>query len=142
MTKHLYTIFALVFLPALRAQDVPPPPKPVEGPSLEATMKFIQDKLNEQGKVNYVTTLRNNQTNTVMQTHSMSVKLTVNNADPASCTLSFTKELNNPASLVLRWEFSLGDVEKLALAGGRSLQPEVRSGRSPRTGFRICPSFL
>jgi hypothetical protein len=36
------------------AQDVAPPPRPADnGPSLEATMKFIQDKLNEQGEVNY-----------------------------------------------------------------------------------------
>ncbi len=36
------------------AQDVPPPPKPKDnGPSLEVTMKYIQDKLNGQGAVSY-----------------------------------------------------------------------------------------
>jgi len=33
---------------------VPPPPKPAdEGPSLEVTMKFIQDKLNDIGPVTH-----------------------------------------------------------------------------------------
>jgi hypothetical protein len=41
-----------------RAQDVPPPPKPKdEGPSLEATMKFIQDQLNGQGNVSTIHTI-------------------------------------------------------------------------------------
>jgi hypothetical protein len=39
---------------------VPPPPKPADsGPSLEVTMKFIQDKMNDQGTVGYVTTQTN-----------------------------------------------------------------------------------
>ncbi len=38
----------------LTQQSVPPPPRPpADGPSLEVTMKFIQDKLNAEGKVNF-----------------------------------------------------------------------------------------
>lgn len=41
-------------------QNVPPPPKPPDnGPSLEVTMKFIQDKMNEQGRVGYAYTQSN-----------------------------------------------------------------------------------
>jgi hypothetical protein len=39
---------------------VPPPPKPAdEGPSLEVTMKFIQDKLNQEGSVSYIESYHN-----------------------------------------------------------------------------------
>jgi len=37
------------------AQDVPPPPKPADdGPSLEVTMKFIEEKLGSIGPVNWI----------------------------------------------------------------------------------------
>jgi hypothetical protein len=43
---------------ASRAQQpVPPPPKPADdGPSLEVTMKFIQDKLNDIGLLRWTVT--------------------------------------------------------------------------------------
>jgi hypothetical protein len=58
MTTRSFTtqsmIVSMLALGTGRAQDVAPPPKPADnGPSLEVTMKFIQDKLNEQGEVNY-----------------------------------------------------------------------------------------
>jgi hypothetical protein len=52
------TVFlTVVFVAAagLAQQEVPPPPKPPDnGPSLEVTMKIIQDKMNDQGDVEYV----------------------------------------------------------------------------------------
>ena len=54
---------------ALAQENVPPPPQPVadhppaavqptaNGPSLDATLKFIQDKVNQQGKIVYVETV-------------------------------------------------------------------------------------
>src|SRR6202035_3609604 len=69
-TKTLVTIAALTCLAvsaAMAQKKVAPPPQPAEdaekapprkpknkGPSLEATMKFIQDKLNSIGIVNLV----------------------------------------------------------------------------------------
>lgn len=45
----------LITAAGLAQTPVPPPPKPPDsGPSLEVTMKFIADKLGEQGKLNYV----------------------------------------------------------------------------------------
>lgn len=42
---------------AIAQQSVEPPPRPADsGPSLAATMQFIQDKLNGQGAVGYVVT--------------------------------------------------------------------------------------
>jgi hypothetical protein len=59
MKRCLRTIcFATLMASGALAQQkksVPPPPKPAEdGPSLEVTMKFIQDKMNDQGTVDYV----------------------------------------------------------------------------------------
>jgi hypothetical protein len=52
---------ALILLSTAFAQDVPPPPKPKDdGPSLEVTMKFIEEKLNSIGRVNYMAYLHNN----------------------------------------------------------------------------------
>lgn len=46
---------------AQQTKSVPPPPKPVDdGPSLEVTMKFIQDKLNDIGAVNYASYTHDN----------------------------------------------------------------------------------
>jgi hypothetical protein len=58
-------IFVLVFAallgaPAHAQTPVAPPPRPADsGPSLEVTMKFILDKLNDIGKVSFVTFVQN-----------------------------------------------------------------------------------
>jgi hypothetical protein len=70
-----------------RAQEkkpVPPPPKLVdEGPSLESTMKFIQDKMNGQDRVDYVDTQSNLPGVTYRRHEEMPDVL----AEPATCTL-------------------------------------------------------
>ena len=46
---------------AAQQSKVPPPPKPADdGPSLAVTMKFIQDKINDQGKLNYALYVHDN----------------------------------------------------------------------------------
>ena len=49
-----------LFLGVVRAQDVPLPPKPDIGPSLEDTMKFIGSKLGEIGTVNEIAYVHDN----------------------------------------------------------------------------------
>jgi hypothetical protein len=59
MMKHCLTILCAVALAVVAAwaqqkKSVPPPPKPADdGPSLEVTIKFIQDRLSEQGQLFY-----------------------------------------------------------------------------------------
>jgi hypothetical protein len=66
--KHSWIMICFVALAfngalAQEKKTVPPPPKPVDdGPSLEATMKFIQDKLNDIGPVNYMAYSHDNAT--------------------------------------------------------------------------------
>jgi len=53
ITSVLLVVMFLT-LAALAQQAVPPPPKPADsGPSLAVTMKFLQDKLNEEGPINF-----------------------------------------------------------------------------------------
>ena len=79
---RIIAVFLTIALGAttmLAQHDVPPPPQPVaeqapapppqavnppaaNGPTLEATMKFIQDKVNQQGKIVYVETVTNSVT--------------------------------------------------------------------------------
>jgi len=53
MKAFRFAMLALAAMGCAVAQDVPPPPRPKdEGPSLEVTMKFLQEKL--PGQVNYI----------------------------------------------------------------------------------------
>jgi hypothetical protein len=48
-------LIASILLSAARGQDVPPTPKPKDvGPSLEDTMKFLEDKLGAIGQVSFL----------------------------------------------------------------------------------------
>lgn len=53
-------LLALAGTLAVSQSPVAPPPKPPDsGPTLAATLQFIQDKLNAQGRVGYVLTYSN-----------------------------------------------------------------------------------
>jgi hypothetical protein len=56
-----YLAPSALLLAFLHAQDVPPPPKPTDnGPSIEETMRFIQDKLGALGRVNFAVYFHSN----------------------------------------------------------------------------------
>jgi hypothetical protein len=61
MRKLAYLLMVVVIASAALAQkEVPSPPKPTDdGPSLEVTLKFIQEKMNDQGAVGYGLTRSN-----------------------------------------------------------------------------------
>ncbi len=74
---------------AQQKKAVPPPPKPAdEGPSLEVTMKFIQDKLNDVGLINYAGYYHDNATGSDW-TDRFQVQATGVVADPGACRVSF-----------------------------------------------------
>jgi hypothetical protein len=74
---------------AQEKKTVPPPPKPADdGPSLEVTMKFIQDKLNELGTVGWVIT--KSDLNGVLFRHQSLIFDVV--ADASTCTLHAKKK--------------------------------------------------
>ena len=59
---RIITVFLTIVLiatTALAQKSVPPPPKPApDGPSLEATMRFIQDKIEDEGDLNWTQTFK------------------------------------------------------------------------------------
>ena len=76
-----------LLVPAL-AQTPPPSPSADAGPSLEATMTFLQDKLKQQGPVSVTAHVHDNAAGSswVIQ-HGLEYSNVV--ADPADCKLSF-----------------------------------------------------
>jgi hypothetical protein len=80
----------LAVSPALPQQkkNVPSLPKPADnGPSLETTMRFIQEKMNEQGQVGYIETNSNAPAVTFRHLYRISDVL----VDPVTCTLRTTE---------------------------------------------------
>jgi hypothetical protein len=101
---RIITAFLTIVLAATVAQaqqSVPPPPQPVPdkpaGPSLEVTMKFIQDKLNEIGTVNFAGYVHDSSNNTDgVQKFSATFSNVV--ANPGACTLSYHRLVFNSGS--------------------------------------------
>jgi hypothetical protein len=83
MTKLCVVPSVLIFAAVTAgAQNVPPPPKPPSGPSLEVTMKYIEDKLNG---VNFTTIQKSN----TGDSHSWRLKITSAQGVPQGCMLSW-----------------------------------------------------
>jgi hypothetical protein len=74
---------------ALAQQNVPPPPKPApDGPSLEVTLKFIQEKIEEVGKLNYAVYLHDSANNNDW-VNQQSAEWSNVVASPALCRISY-----------------------------------------------------
>ncbi len=86
---------------ALAQTSIPPPPQPVPdkpaGPSLEVTMKFIQDKLNGIGTVNFAGYVHDSANNTDgVQKFSATFSNVV--ANPGACSLNYHRLVFNNGS--------------------------------------------
>jgi FKBP-type peptidyl-prolyl cis-trans isomerase len=121
MKRRLIMMFFLVLaVSAALAQGkkaVPPPPKPAdEGPSLEVTMKFIQDKLNGIGPVNYVVYLHDNVVGNDW-TNQLKVEFTKVVANPGECRIGFHGKLENNGVVIQDHdaEFFLKDVKDIVV---------------------------
>jgi hypothetical protein len=77
-------------------QTVAPPPKPAEsGPSLAVTMKFIQDKMNDQGKINYALYTHDNSSDEDWPVYQISIEISNVIANPATCRITWHKVTTN-----------------------------------------------
>jgi hypothetical protein len=84
-----FAVLAATGALAQQKKSVPPSPKNADkGPSLEATMKFVQTKLNEVGKVNFADYVHNNSTQNdwIVQNSSEATNVV---ADAASCRITY-----------------------------------------------------
>jgi hypothetical protein len=146
--QKIFFVFCLICFVSSASreqQPVPPPPKPAtDSPSLEATMTFIQDKLNDIGRLRYTVASRAadaNHDSVFDEADELSNVV----ADAQGCTISYRlRESVGP----VRFEVSSRDLDQghdpatltqvaYALQGapGRPLQNSAGSGRSSTATF-------
>jgi hypothetical protein len=104
MSVFVFTAFSASFA----QQPVAPPPKPdAGGPSLAVTMQFIQDKMNEQGKINYALYTHDNAKGEDWPVYQISIDVTNVVADPATCRITWHKVTTNGGKVGINGDFSL-----------------------------------
>jgi hypothetical protein len=146
-TTILWTAFAM----CAPAQDVASSKPVSESPSLEATMKFIQDKLSGQGRIQYDYVYR--EALTTARTREFAAVV----ADPKTCAMSFSIHATGVSSVTTsdsdqQIQFSLKDVDKIKLTseGARAagynyyynpdvylLSLEMLPGKTIQSQFRL-----
>ncbi|MGA2834581.1 MAG: hypothetical protein ABSE55_16050 [Terracidiphilus sp.] len=134
---------ALASATALAQQSVPPPPQPVpdqpaaasadalKGPSLEVTMKFILDKLNEIGKVNYDVALYDAGGN-FNGGSRLSVEKNNVVADPGKCQISYHAwlEVDGKVQPQADYNFFLRDVRTITVMKAEKWIQDYGAGTS------------
>jgi hypothetical protein len=117
MRLRLTLILAFGFaLTAWGQQSTPPPTKATDsGPTLAATMQFIQEKLSQQGPVGWAETISNQPGLTIRAILTVSDVM----ADPAACTLytSYTVDTTTelPKGRTLKPGLTADDLHTLAV---------------------------
>jgi len=127
-------------------QSVPPPPQPTadNGPSLEATMKFIQDKVNQQGAIVYVESWNNSVSGTSSPAKESSVESHVVAVDPAGglslqqTFKSLESTQSGTRSATGTWQMQFKDVEKLEVLNAM----DFKHRKSPSMVFQNDPPYF
>ncbi len=100
-----------------------PPPKPAEnGRSLATAMKFIQDKMNEQGKINFALYTHDNKAGSDWPVYLISIEATNVIADPATCLIRWHKKTTSDGKVGIDRDFSLSLHHVLKLELRSSMQ--------------------
>ena len=87
------TLLLVAAVSAIPQQAVPPPPRPADsGPSLEATMQYIQQKLNAIGTVTYIMPWQNTQDGS-SGTHKTIEEFSQITADASNCRVSYHQKV-------------------------------------------------
>jgi hypothetical protein len=121
---------------------VPPPSKPAgDGPSLKVTMKFIQDKLNGIGPVNYAVYAHDDITG-ISGTGQNKAEVTKVVADPSACLFSYHARAQGTGLETQDRdpEFHLKNVEKIVVMPmDQALKENAAAAGHPSRSFRIDP---
>jgi len=153
-----FLAFVLAATITLAQQSVPPPPQPAAdkpaGPSLEVTLKFIQDKVNQQGEIDFVFSGSNTVTGQSYSPEAVSLESRVIAVDPAG-GLSVQKSQKSPRfkqsqeiplgaefmrftkSETTTWRVYFKDVEKLEVLNSN----DFKHRNNPSVVFRDDPPF-
>jgi hypothetical protein len=127
ITASILALTFATFVSTSGQQTVPPPPKPADsGPSLAVTMKFIQDKLNDIGKVSFVvfwhdTKVGNDGTNTVTE------EVTNATAAPNQCRIAYHWKVTSDGTTLNDSDgwFLLRDVQDIVVKPYEQYQNEA-----------------
>jgi len=137
--------FAALAVSTALAQEkkaVPPPPKPAdEGPSLQATMKFIQDKLNGIGPVNYITYVHDDVAGND-QNQQSKYEVTRVVADPTACRIGYHAkvEINGKVNHEGDAVFFLKNVGDISVVPGEQAMKEaVAAAGHPLWTVKVDP---
>jgi hypothetical protein len=129
---------------ALAQQSVPPQPPAANGPSLEVTLKFIQDKVNQQGKIVFVEheiyidsghqTLYDNTT----ESQVVSVDPAGGLSLQEQAFTSIRTQINITSRITYTWQVYFKDVEKLEVLNSA----DYRHRDSPKWTYQHDPPFF
>jgi hypothetical protein len=141
--------FVVLSIPLLAltcaAQDVPPPPKPQDnGPSIEVTMRFIQDNAAE-GKLTYTAYVSDPSQPGVEWNNQFQVETSNLVADPKACRISYHwfAQVNGKVSYDADYNLELKDVRDMVLLPQDQNQHQIdmRNGH-PTWSSRIDPNLF
>ncbi|MFY9856169.1 MAG: hypothetical protein WAK26_20060 [Terracidiphilus sp.] len=133
----VFLMFVMAGATIQAQQSVAPPPKPLPdkpaaaGPSLEVTMKFIQDKLNEIGKVNYTVNFYDAGGNFNGGSRISAEKSNVV-ADPGKCQISYHAwvAVDGKVQQQSNYNFFLRDVRTITVMKAEKWIQEFGAGTS------------
>jgi hypothetical protein len=143
-----FAVLAVSGALAQQKKSVPPPPKPKDqGPSLEVTMKFIQDKVNAVGPVNYAAYYHDNAVGAgepgADWTSQFANEASNMVADAGACRISYHWRTGTGYGEVasdLDTGFLLKDVQDIAVMPMEQLHKEVDTAAGhPSWSSRIDP---
>jgi hypothetical protein len=144
MKRYLMMMcLAVLAVSAAVAQEkktVPPPPKAAnDGPSLEVTMKFIQDKLNDADKLNFAINWYNVAIDKVENTYQIGYEVSNVAANPARCVITIERKiLIDGRTIQINQDWGLRDVLDLAVRTGAE---EVRKKQAEMGDHTYDPRF-
>ena len=140
MTRYAFAF--LLILPALQAQDVPPPPKPADdGPSLADTMKFIEEKLGSIGRVNQMAYFHDNQIGNDFTNKFSDEETNVRGSVPA-CSITYHARATRNEEVTEDKDagFPLKDVQEVAVVTQeQDLKENVSKAGHPEWTVRVDP---
>jgi len=122
----------------------PPPRAEDDGPSLAETTKFIQRKLSELNKVNYLIYVHNNQ-NGIDYSESRVDELTSVQANAIVCTISYHWKTTNNGKINddQNYHFELKDVIAIDVLSGEQDQKETDTQQGhPEYSYRLDPPIF
>jgi hypothetical protein len=140
-------VFSAVLLngAALSQQVVPPPPKPVpDGPSLAATMQFIQTKLQERGRLNFAVYTHDN-ADGKDYIDQYSGEPSNFQADAATCKISYHRNLKKNGTVLADadFSFSLHDVrDMVVMPADQDMKRSYAAAGHPTWDARVEPAMF